>query len=131
MATTVYDYLYYIEGDNIAVLQRTNNAIYSPDIYYIDDIYATPENADSDAILIEYSKTPAIPTAATDTLDVDYKTALAIVDYVKYRLRQDEGDEKRGEFYRREFLRRITENRNQRTGYHHTFGVVKEPFAVK
>ena len=91
-----YDYAYYKEGDDyIAILQKGTIATYNIGTATgINDVFLTPSVSDSSAIMLEYTYEISKPTTETDTIDVNDTVALALVDYVKYRLAQNEGNVK-------------------------------------
>ena len=113
---TLYDYAYYIDGKYIAILQKTVSSIYNPYLRINENLYLTPENSDSSGIMIEYSVTSTAPTDDQSTLDVDAQTALALVDYVKYRLYEERENEQMAQRFYNKFLSRISRANRDKQG---------------
>jgi len=113
---TVYEYWYYISGRKIAILSRGSSTTYDPNVTTTNDQLVTPTVADTDAIMLDYSYKPTTPTAESDTIDVSEYLALALVDYVKYKMFEEQGDENRAKLYYNKFLVKISRNENMKLG---------------
>jgi len=85
----IYDYRYYIEGRYLAILQRALDSVYDPYLTLDDDLFLTPQNADTDAILIRHTVHVAAPTDATTDMGISYELAQAVVHYVKAKFAED------------------------------------------
>ena len=79
-------------------------------------MYLTPTVSVSNAILLRYTCTVGQPTNEASILDVNANLALAIVDYVKFRLAQDEekSNERKIKYWYGEFKRRIWESQGNK-----------------
>jgi hypothetical protein len=107
-----YDYAYYKEGDDyIAILQKGTIATYNLSTATgVNDVFLTPTVDDSDAIMLEYVYEISEPTTETDSIDLTNMKALALVDYVKFRLAQEQGDVKMALYWHQEFRKRLCLN---------------------
>ena len=61
----------------------------------MEEAYLTPTTADTDAIMVEYTYAPTTVTAESDTIDINSRLALALVDYVKSKMTTDPAEKKR------------------------------------
>lgn len=114
--TNVYDYRYYIDGRYIAILQRSTDSVFDPYITMDEDLFETPSEADSSAIYVRYSVTYARPTNEEADLGVVGLLSLALVHYVKARLAEDSGDERKQEKQYNQFLKYVEKERLNRRG---------------
>ena len=113
---SVYEYVFYISGRRIAILSRGSSTTYDPLITTTNDQWITPTVADTDAILLDYSYKPTTPTSEEQTLDCSEYLALALVDYVRYKIYEEQGDENRAKLYYNKFLVKISRNENMKLG---------------
>jgi len=113
---TLYDYTWYIDGRYLAILQNGSSTSYDPDSISMVDMFVTPENDQDAAIMLEYVYSPTNPTAETDTISVNNLLSLAIVDYVKFRMAEDAGNEKLARSFYGKFLSRVSRETDNRTG---------------
>jgi hypothetical protein len=86
---TLYDYRWYNEGKYIAFLQREVDSIYNPYLTASDDVFVTPETAQTDAILVRYTVSVTVPTSETTDFGVSREIGMALEHYVKYRMKED------------------------------------------
>ena len=114
--STIYDYQYYISGRKLAILSRGTDTEYDPNVTTTSDMWVTPTVDDTDAILLEYAYAGTTPTAESDTLDVSEYLALALVDFVKHKMYEEQGDENRSKLYYNKFLTKISRNENMKLG---------------
>lgn len=114
--STIYDYAWYLSGRKLAILQRGASTTYSADSINTYNMYLTPTVDDTDAIAIEYVYTITEPTAESDTIDVSKMLSLALVDYVRFRIYEDEGKEKLADKYYGKFLAKVSVEADNRTG---------------
>jgi hypothetical protein len=112
---TFYDYRYDIDGDKIALLQRTQEIIYDPHVDYGDEIYVTPTVADSSAILLKYTVTIAAPGDEQTDIGVSRYLGLAIVHYVKAKAVED-SDIRLYEWNMNKFRYYVQRERNSKLG---------------
>ena len=116
MASDILEYQYYIEGRKIAILSRGATTTYDPAVTTSSELWQTPTVADSDSIMLSYSYLPTIPTTESSTIDVNNYLALALVDYVRHRMFEDQGDEQMAKLYYNKFLAKINTNENNKIG---------------
>jgi hypothetical protein len=90
-ATTAntYDYRWYQEGLYFAFLQRQQESIYDPYYSVREDIYKTPANSDSNAILVRYTLSLSAPASETTDLGIARELGMGVVHYVKSKLLED------------------------------------------
>ena len=112
---TYYDYVYCVDGEYLAILQKGGVTSYSPEPV-TEEIYLTPENDDTAGIMMEYVSNKSYPSDETSTLDVSRPLALAIADYVRHRFHEDAGNEKFSEKYYRKFRERISKEDRNKSG---------------
>jgi len=111
----IYDYRWYDEGLYFAFLQRQNESVYDPYYSIKEDIYKTPENADTDAILVRYSLSLSCPSGETTDMGISREVGMGIVHYVKAKLAEDSGDMKMYQWHYNRFLYYVnTHNRNMK-----------------
>ncbi len=113
---TLYQYKWYLSGRKLAILQQGSSTTYNTDSVVTRDMWLTPTSAQTDAIAIEYVYSGTEPTAESDTIDVNATLSLALVDYVRHRMAEDEGKEKLADKYYGKFLRRVSVEADNRTG---------------
>ena len=113
---TLYDYSYYIDGRYLAILQKGSSTSYDPDSIHTVDMYVTPENDQSDAIMLVYVKGPTNPTAESDDISVNKTLEYAVLDYVRFRIAEDAGNEKVADKYYGKFLARVSRENDNRKG---------------
>ncbi len=113
MFATTYDYRWYPEGRNIAILQRQQESIYDPYYSIREDVYKTPSNADTNAILLRYTLSVTAPTSETTDMDISRDLGMGIVHYVKAKMSEDKGDIKMYQWHYNRFLYYVNvHNRN-------------------
>ncbi len=110
-----YDYRWYQEGRNIAILQRQQESIYDPYYSVREDIYKTPGTADSSAILLRYTVSVTAPVSETADMGVSREIAMGVVHYVKAKLREDT-DSKMYQWHYNKFLYYVTRHNQNRKG---------------
>jgi hypothetical protein len=110
-----YDYRYYIDGRNIAILQNAQDISYDPYIDYGDELYVTPQTSDSSGILLKYTVVISAPSDEETAIGVDRFLARAIVYYVKAKLVEDT-DKRLFEWNMREFNKLVQRQRRRKIG---------------
>ena len=104
MANNYYEYVYYIDGDKIALLQKVDDIQYDPYIDFGDEIYSTPSVSQENAVELVFQPTVSAPADEQTELSVSRQLARAIACYVGARLIEDEqpalADRKMREFYK-------------------------------
>jgi len=130
MAKTSDDFLYYVRGRSICIVERDNN----------DDI-VSPVSAIAAGIRFEYSAIPpfyesdgttawgATPLDESAILDVDRHLALACVCYVKSKILLDSGYAQGHEYYLKMFKQKVGENQSARN--HGLRRIVSGNFGIK
>ena len=116
MSTTTYDYRYYIEGRYLAILQRSISSTYDPYLTLSEDLYTTPAAADANAIYLRHTVACALPSSEESDIGVSGLLAQAMIYYVKSKLYEDAGDEKRAFVARNKFYELIQREMNSRKG---------------
>ncbi len=109
-----YDYAFYNDGEKLALLQRVATSTYDPAPAITED-YLTPQADDAQGVMIEYTSDKDYPTDELSNLDVSRQLALAIVDYVKYRLLEDSNPRESDRYYGK-FLRRVSRSESNKDG---------------
>jgi hypothetical protein len=66
--------------------------------------------------MIEYVYSATEPTTESDSIDVSKNLALALVEYVKYKVAEDEGNERKADRYYSKFLVKMSEEADRRAG---------------
>ena len=113
---TLYLYKWLINGRKLEILQQGSSTSYDPNTVTTNNMWLTPENSQTDGILIDYVYSGTQPTAESDTIDVDAPLALALVDYVRFRMAEDEGKEKIAHRFYGKFLARVGVEADNRLG---------------
>ena len=124
--STIYEYAYYIDGRKIAILSKGSSSTYVNDTNLtLLDIWVTPENDDSDAIMLEYTSKISAPTSETESINVNEYLTLAIEDYVRFKLSMDKynstsdaRDLKNAQTFYGRFRNKIWENEHNKLGGH-------------
>ena len=106
-------YAWHIDGRKIAILKKY---LTSTDGVTVDNTWRTPDVAESQAIMFEYTVKISAPTTETSEIDVNDYLALAIVDYVKYRLAEDEGDYLKARIHYKQFKIKMNEDEDNKRG---------------
>jgi hypothetical protein len=112
---TYYDYRYYIDGRNIAILQDAQDIFYDPYIDYGDRMYVTPESSDSSGIMLRYTVSITAPTDEQTDIGVDRFLARAIVHYVKAKMLEDT-DPRMSEWNMKQFKTLVQRQRRRKLG---------------
>jgi hypothetical protein len=113
---TIYDYRYYIDGRSLVILQRSIESIYDPYLSLKEDLFVSPSVADSSAVAIRFTVPPSDPTDENSTLDIGENLALAIVEYVKSKVAEDNGNDDRAQNYMNKFYSKVAQYANSRKG---------------
>ena len=113
---STYDYRYYIEGRYLGILQRSISSTYDPYLTLNEDLYTTPAESDSNAIYTRYTVNIAMPTNEESDVGVSGLLAQAIIYYVRSKLYEDAGDDKRAFVARNKFYELIQRQMNSRKG---------------
>ena len=99
-------YGYYVEGGNIGILEENINT----------GKWDSPTKSISNGILIRFTKIPTAPTNEAATIPVDEGLALALVDYVKAKIFEQQGDYEKRMFHMREFKKQVMQHQKNRNG---------------
>ena len=108
-------FAYRKNGDNIALFERIVSEDTTDGINYTEE-WNTPDTDLTFGLLVEYSGTITSPTSETSDVDVSRMIALAIIDYVKYRMLEESGNEKRAMYYYGKFLNKIAREYTNKSG---------------
>jgi len=107
MANVVPQYKYYIDGQDLIILEKDSDT----------GVYITPATNYTNGILLRYTVANTPPTSISDELGLSRRLEMAIVDYVKYRLYENAGDDRRAQFYYRKFLSALSREVKNRRGH--------------
>ena len=99
-------YAYYIEGGNFGIVEKNKTTGH----------YESPTSTISNGILVTFTKMPTMPTKEADDVPVDPELALALVDYVKAKFFEKDGDYDKRQFHMRQFKKRVFEFQKNRFG---------------
>ena len=130
-------YGYYIFGRNLAIVvedKTINNKFISPDTAITSAADGSP------GIKMHYLRSPGVidsddvaQTSATkesDTLNVEYQLAMAIVDFVKAKFAENDKDYDRMQYHMNEFKRRVQRYQNNRVSGSRMM-IPPSPYAVR
>ena len=99
-------YGYYVEGSNIAILEE------NIETGEWDSVTSDIANG----LLIRFTKVPDAPTSEASEIPMDESLALALVDYVKAKQFEQQGDYEKRQFHMREFLKKVMQHQKNRNG---------------
>lgn len=121
MSTTYYEYRYYIDGRQIAILQRLTDTAENPRILIDGEYFGVPQTADSSAIYLYYTVKVGEPLVETDTLSLNDTLSMAVLHYVKARVAEESTRDMRAyQFHMNEFHRLIQKESENRRGHSRT-----------
>ena len=90
-------YGYYIQGNNFAILEKDKTTGH----------YNSPSKAINNGIMVTFTKMPTSITLESQEVPVDPELAVALVDYVKAKFAEKDGQYDKREFHMREFKKRV------------------------
>tara|TARA_Y100001938_G_C8003768_1_gene386205 strand:+ start:364 stop:735 length:372 start_codon:yes stop_codon:yes gene_type:complete len=99
-------YGYYVEGGNIGILEENIDT----------GKWDSPTKSIANGILIRFTKIPTAPANEAATIPVDEGLALALVDYVKAKIFEQQGDYEKRMFHMREFKKQVMQHQKNRNG---------------
>ena len=99
-------YAYYIQGGNFAIVEKNITSGH----------YESPSKTINNGISVTFTKMPTLPTTEASTIPVDPELAVALVDYVKAKFFEKEGEYDKREFHMRQFKKRVFEFQKNRFG---------------
>ena len=99
-------YAYYIQGGNFAIVQQSETTGH----------YESPSKTINNGISVTFTKMPTLPTSESSSVPVDPELAVALVDYVKAKFFEKDGDYDKRQFHMREFKKRVFEFQKNRFG---------------
>ena len=99
-------YAYYIQGGNFAIVEKSDTSGH----------YESPSKTIASGISVTFTKMPTLPTTEASTIPVDPELAVALVDYVKAKFFEKEGEYDKREFHMRQFKKRVFEFQKNRFG---------------
>jgi len=106
LSQNLTEYRYYKEGRSIGIL--ANNVELGA--------FLTPTEDDANVILLRYTEQEAEVSAETDSIGVDDRLGRALVYYVKKRLAEDMGDERKAALYHVRFLEHMYKSTGNKIG---------------
>ena len=110
MAT--YDYRYFVDGRQLAILQKK----ISSESLTREEIFIRPTYADSSAVYIRYTVSVSAPSDENTEISASRELSEAIVYYVKSKLLEDAGEEKKALFYMNKFYTMVSRHRSNIKG---------------
>lgn len=110
-----YDYRYFVDGRNLAILQNAQDISYDPYIDYGDELYVTPTQSDSSGIMLRITVRIPAPSNEQTDLDLDRFVARAVVYYVKAQMVEDT-DPKLYNYNMQKFHELVQRQRNRKLG---------------
>jgi hypothetical protein len=99
-------YGYYVEGGNIGILEQDINT----------GKWDSPTSNVTNGLLIRFSKVPDTPASESANIPMDEGLALALVDYVKAKFFEQQGDYDKRQFHMREFKKRVMQHQKNKNG---------------
>ena len=126
MATS-RQYAYYIEGNDIAIVEKDSmatdglNYVYNPDdglnINRSGGQWKSPTTTITDGLLIEYTVLPKSKDGGeivdeSDEVDIPSYLAKALVDYIRAKYAEDEMNIEVKEYFMKEFRKKIEKHEN-------------------
>ena len=99
-------YGYYVEGGNIGILEQNVET----------GKYDSPTTNITNGLMIRFTTMPSLPTDESSTLDVDELLAIALVDYVKAKIFEQQGDYDKRQFHMREFKKHVMQHQKNKNG---------------
>ena len=99
-------YAYYVEGGNIGILEENINT----------GKFDSPTSDIANGLLIRFTKMPTAPASESADIPMDEGLALALVDYVKAKIFEQQGDYDKRQFHMREFKKRVMQHQKNRNG---------------
>lgn len=106
------DYRYFIDGRKLAILQKK----ISSESVEREEIFLRPSEDDSSAIYIRYTVNVSAPADENTELSVSRELSEAIVNYVKSKLLDDAGEEKKALYYMNKFYTMVSRHRTNIKG---------------
>jgi len=98
-------YFYYMEGGNLALVEQDSNGHYQ-----------SPTENVSVGLLIRYTGIPNAPTSEDSTIDCDPELAIALVEFVKAKNFENQGEYDKAMYHKKEFRRLVMQFKNNRDG---------------
>jgi hypothetical protein len=111
---------YYISGREIAILKQSTTTLE----------YASPDEAVANGFKVEYVSSPTLVADANSTIDVADELTLAVVDYVKSKFAENQGEYDKAQYHMREFKNRVYKYKNRLVGGLRVI-TPKSPYAIK
>lgn len=99
-------YGYYVEGGNIGILEQNVET----------GKWDSPTSDITNGLMIRFTKVPTAPTSESADIPMDEGLALALVDYVKAKIFEQQGDYDKRQFHMREFKKRVMQHQKNRNG---------------
>ncbi|MAG25317.1 hypothetical protein CMI47_07030 [Candidatus Pacearchaeota archaeon] len=99
-------YGYYMEGGNVGILEQNTTTKH----------WESPTKSITNGILVTFTKMPTMPTSESSTVPVDNELAIALVDYVKAKFFEQDGEYEKREFHMREFKKKVFQYQKNRHG---------------
>ena len=99
-------YGYYVEGGNIGILEENINT----------GKWDSSTKTIANGILIRFTKIPTAPASENANIPMDEGLALALVDYVKAKIFEQQGDYEKRMFHMREFKKHVMQHQKNKNG---------------
>ena len=98
-------YFYYMEGGNLALVEQDRNGHFK-----------SPTKSVSTGLLIRYTGIPTAPTNEDAVIDCDPELAVALVEFVKSKNFESQGEYDKAMYHKREFRRLVMQFQRNRDG---------------
>ena len=98
-------YAYYIEGGTFGIVEEN-----------LHGHYVSPSANITNGLLVRYTKMPTMPTSETVDVPVSQELAVALVDYVKAKFFERNGEYEKRNFHMREFKHRVMQFNKNKSG---------------
>jgi len=99
-------YAYYVQGGNFGIVERSETTGH----------FESPSKTITSGISVTFTKMPTLPTSEASVIPVDPELAVALVDYVKAKFFEKNGEYDKREFHMRQFKKRVFEFQKNRFG---------------
>ena len=114
------NWAYYISGRKLAIVKQDNTTLE----------YKSPDETVTNGYKIEMVTAPTAVDSADDTINVNEELALAVVEYVKSKFAENQGQFEQAEYHMKKFKNRVYRYKNKQVGGARMM-MTSKPFAIK
>ena len=76
----------------------------------------SPTSTITNGLLIRFTKLPTLPTSESSDIPMDEGLSLALVEYVKAKIFEQQGDYEKRQFHMREFKKKVMQYQKNKNG---------------